>query len=135
MRFLYTSLLSALLLTGTAMPAWADSTNNLVFVLSDQSKITVPSEGLTMTIADNSIIAVSSVGDVTIPLSELTELYFDEGSSSVGSALLQSTQATVYSMDGQYRGSYSSLDEARQKLPKDIYIVKINISSIKTVIE
>ena len=99
----------------------------LVFVKTGSPAQAVTALGATITFADGNMQVVSNGETTTIPLSEMSEMYFSSTSGiSDLRAASDDNMVGVYSASGQHVATFQSLDDAKSQLPRGMYIVRQN---------
>lgn len=107
--------------------AQADDYTYLAFQTSDSTVSTVSVNNLVITFSGTQLLAVSSDDSKTFTLSDLSQMYFTNTSTSgIKSVSIDKLDGPVkaYSTDGIFMGTFNTSDDAKTKLPKGIYILR-----------
>ena len=118
--------------------AFADY-NYVLFSLDNGEKKSIASENLKITFSSGNLIAESGETVLSLPLNDLASMEFSNDSS--GDAGIESLSpdtwqdVNIFTIDGEHKGKFESLQNAANILPKGIYIVNVkNGQSFKIVV-
>ena len=115
-----------LLLALPLMSASADDYRFLAFQTQDGTVQTLPITGLRITFADGQLIATDGTTNVTLPLSELSKMFFSNTEVTAIESVAVSEgryEGVVYNLQGVRVGSIREGGNGLQSLPRGIYIV------------
>lgn len=112
----------------------------LVFTGSDGKQTTVATDGLTLSVTNNGLVATNSEGSTTLPLSSLAKMEFSEGSTTTPieqgiTALEQEEPVEAYNLSGIYQGTFSSVSEMKRSLGKGVYVITQNGKNAKMIVK
>lgn len=114
--------------------AYATDYKGMTFEYADGTVLSVPSDGLTIIpTADNSLLVNSAASQTEIPMTDLHRFYFAEELSSIAAPEVDTTasKVDVFTTDGIYLGSFSSIAEAESALPRGLYVLKTSGKTLK----
>ena len=94
-------------------------------------------ESLSLTFTDGQLVARNADGQLMFTLPELSKMYFSADPLSVSPSLSEaaSVNVEVFSVSGTYLGRFASVRQMRAVLARGIYIIRINNTIQKFVIE
>lgn len=109
----------------------------LTFEQADGTLQTVSVESLVLTFTDGKLIATNADGTLSLPLTDLSKMFFStSGTTGITAEELNADEEVeVYSASGILMGKYDNLEAARQSLHRGIYIIKTNQSTKKITIK
>lgn len=114
------ALITALALSAVAAQAEYQS---MIFRTADGAEESVGLEGLKMSFADGNMMVSNNSQNLTLPLASLSSMEFSLIATGISSALAESGEVTVYSIDGICRGSFANIPAVKASLPAGTYIV------------
>ena len=129
------------LLAMLAMGVSAQSYSYLTIETSDGAQRSFTTDQIYITFSDNNMVvntdATSNTNAVSIPLANLSRMYFSEVATSIKSTLTQEnifseladgTVCTIYDMTGKQirKASKQGNNLPTNNLPKGLYIIKAN---------
>lgn len=130
------------LMTAVAMQVVAaDFTYKYLTVKTvDGTEVYLSSDGLTLTLADDQLVATNGDGSQTFALASLASMAFAEtgGTTGIDASLAQSggnARCEVYTLGGVYVGTYASASALQSQLKNGVYIVKQNNKSTKIIVK
>ena len=115
-----------LLMALPLVSAQADDFQYLAFQTQDGTVQTLPITGLRITFADGQLIATDGTTNVTLPLSELSKMFFSNTEVTAIESVAVSEgryEGVVYNLQGVRVGSIREGGNSLQSLPRGIYIV------------
>lgn len=118
-------LISAIILAVLPMAVKAEL-SMLCFTTVDDTRCFIGIENLSLTIADDVLVATNDVESISFPTASLLSLEFvDElaGISDVATAEVSDPSVTVHAVNGVTIGSFSSLSTAVAALQPGYYVV------------
>ena len=129
-------ILSISLSLAAALSVCAGDYDYLVFVKTSSPAQAVTALGTTITFADGNMQVVSNGETTTIPLSEISEMYFSS-TSGISDLNVASDDITVgvYTPSGQLVTTFQSIDDVKKQLPRGMYIIRQNGETRKIVVK
>ena len=118
-----------LLLLLMALPlvsAQADGFQFLAFQTQNGAVQTLPVTGLRITFSNGQLVATDGTSALTLPLSELSKMFFSESEVTAIESIAVSegrNEGAVYNLQGVRVGSIRNGEMSLQGLPRGIYIV------------
>ena len=98
----------------------------LTFTDNTGERFSINTENLVITVADGQLQAVSGDNQMQFVLTDLASMEFtNEDTSGVEAVNAVSGGVTLYSVDGSVAGTFSSLDQAKSRLPEGVYVVTL----------
>ncbi len=132
MRIICLSLIAAIAMLVSVPKALASDSDYMTFQCTDGAVHAISSDNLTISIADNLLIASNGSETLTLDADKVTRFFFGNTAGIVAAIFDNSDQpVTVISLSGVVIGNYSSIDECLSQLPKGIHIIKSGNKSIK----
>ena len=109
----------------------------LTFEQSDGTQTTVSVEQLVLTISGENLLITNNDGSQTLPLSELSRMFFaTSGTTAISDTPISANEEVeVYTVSGVHMGHFDNIAAARQSLPHGIYILKTQQSTQKITIQ
>ncbi len=119
-----------------AATAYAGDYKYLVFETAEGGLQSVGVDALEMTVREGKLVAANALESKELDLAALSKMYFSTLEvTSVGAAALQEArEVTVCDLSGRQVGSFASLEAARKKLPKGVYVVRQNGNNLKVAV-
>ena len=105
----------------SALVSKADGYHFLVLECNDGSSYSLPVSGLSLTFSNGNL--VSSDG-TTVPLEQLSKMYFSDTEAIIESKAEPRTDIAVYTISGVLVGTFADMTKATSTLPKGNYIIK-----------
>ena len=120
-------LLSITLSLAAIMNVSAGDYDYLIFTQKNNPAQAVTAIGTTITFTDGNMKVVSGGETVTIPLADVSEMYFSSTSGIDEKSLAPADGTiTVYTTSGQHVATYQNADDLSSQLKKGIYVIRQN---------
>lgn len=128
--------LTPLFLLGVAT-VQADDYPYLTFQTSDGAEVSVESSSLVITFENGKMMATSGGNSINLTLSDLAKMYFSAEATGIESTSTEPLKGAVeaFSLSGISLGKYENIEQARQALPKGIYVVKSQNNTRKIAVQ
>lgn len=97
----------------------------LVFNTMDGTQHSINVQSLSITFADNNLVAQNNESTLSLPLQTVASMSFSNTPSGVAD-IVADEAVTVFGSDGAEHGSYQSVQHAIDTLPGGVYIIKFN---------
>ncbi len=122
------SLIISILLAGASLTSYADNTLQMVFQTADGSTKSIDANALSITIDNGNLIANNGGSSLQFALTNLTKMYFTNGSSGIDLPVagLNNGPVKIYSLSGVYEGEFESVADASNALTPGTYVIKTN---------
>lgn len=123
-----------------AMATMADELPYLTLQMTDGTEQSLEAATLVITFADGQLVAANATSNQTFSLADLAVMYFSATpaatvTTAIGALPTGDTTVVAYTVGGRLCGRFASVDEARQTLPKGVYVMKTNSKTFKTTIK
>lgn len=118
-------ILFSLLALGLSVSASA-AYSTMMFQTSGGVRHYIDLSGLSISFADDNLTAANASESISIPLADMASMEFSETTSGIDSlsADRNTLAVSVFLPSGTPCGDFSSLEEAKQKLDKGVYVIR-----------
>lgn len=111
-------------MTVMSLTASAENVLHMVFKTADGVAHSIEASGLDIKFTEGKMKAANATETLTIPLSDLVSMEFDDGSASIyDTVATEDGEVTVSNINGIEIGRFPSLTTATDNLPDGIYVI------------
>lgn len=128
------NLLLLIMMIGSIGVSKADDYNYLTFETADGAMQSIVIDNLNVTFSEGNIVAVAGEDNLTVPLADMTKMYFTaepHNETAISEAAKVETGVSVFSVSGVFVGRYANAQDAYSRLGKGLYVVKTNGKTYK----
>lgn len=128
-------LIILIILAVGVISAYAAEYDWLTFTLDDNTEVSVATDGLQLVYSDGKLRVFSSTVDETFALSSLSSMRFTAQPTGISQIETDDAHSPLllYSIQGQFLGSFSSMNQIRAGVSSGVYIIQQGSATHKVI--